>query len=191
MAGIPVDLPYPNVGRARLRRKPWMIIFFQRWSQECLPSHTVPQHVSLKQWDLPSLLLNLENGRSGTMWLLRLGHKRQIRLTWCSWDACSWNPAKQPQGEDPWQCSGQQLQQRSQQPLAPVTIHVSQWACRWFQAPEPQILSSCGPRHCIAEKSHPCCALSDSWPTEYHECSGKFRVVCFMAIVTRTEANLK
>lgn len=81
---------------------------------------------SMKQWGLCSLLLNLENGRSGTVWLLRVGHKRKIRFTWFSWDACSWNPAKQPQGEDPCQCSGQQLQRRSQQPLAAISIHVSE-----------------------------------------------------------------
>lgn len=145
----------------------------------------------MKQQALSSVLLNLENGRSGTVWLLRLGHKRQIRLTWFSWDACSWNPAKLPQGADPHQFSGQQLQRSSQQPPARITIHESEWACRWFQAPEPQILPSWSSRHCIAQKSHPCSALSDSWPTEYHECSGKFKVVWFMAIATRTKTNLK
>lgn len=100
MARAPVDLPY------RMWAEPgweWSHGWSYFFKDDC---KNVSHHMLLydmppmKQRGLRSLLLNMEN-RSSTVWPQRHWGKRQIRFTWFSWDACSWNPAKQPQGKDP------------------------------------------------------------------------------------------
>lgn len=125
-----VDHLYYHVDRARLRIKVWPIIFLQRMPQNGISPipHDLLWHAS---YEAMGVYVSSSWIREMAEVTLRLGHKRQTRLTdplGCSLMEPSHHALRKPkksQEKDTCQCSGQQLQLMSQ----PGLYH--QAPCMW------------------------------------------------------------